>query len=254
MNWVHCNTCGIRPKQIKIYITTCGHLICDNCTKKVVEKKCLVCRKEYRAEEVCGKMRPFLMNMFREPQDLAAKLGKELGNTIAFQTKQKKLIHQAKRAKVCAELEELKKVYTEKVGSYQTLKKEYIETNSNLKTLSTNMKEMVEKLTVSRKENSALKADLKNEMLLVKRRCQTEPPAAKNSKNLPNSTFSGAAEFVEEQHHVLSAFEGIELSKSIDEAPSRVTSTPIPNNQANRKEFMRRMFSSGVDPSPILTK
>ncbi|CAB3402393.1 unnamed protein product [Caenorhabditis bovis] len=46
MDWVQCNSCQKRPKQVRMFVTSCGHISCEECRKKV-ENSCLI----YDAEE-----------------------------------------------------------------------------------------------------------------------------------------------------------------------------------------------------------
>lgn len=88
MDWVHCNTCFVLPTDSKVllHITTCGHLFCTNCLKKVCEKKCPMCGQNVANTIPLSKdMKPDVQLYFQDPSELCSKAIKQykLGQQVA---------------------------------------------------------------------------------------------------------------------------------------------------------------------------
>ena len=102
--WVHCNLCMRLSSQgcNRLFITSCGRVVCDSCLSKLSLVDCSSCRGP------CTKTIPLnrdtppnVLNLFKD----ASNRLKEVLKLLAFQEKQKKNILEHKE-KMCRNLEQ----------------------------------------------------------------------------------------------------------------------------------------------------
>lgn len=85
-DWVHCNHCFHQPGDGRgFYLTSCGHIFCEQCRKKATESKCEMCSAKCTTLPLTSKMKPEVDIFFTDPCEIARKHTKELNQVIEFQ-------------------------------------------------------------------------------------------------------------------------------------------------------------------------
>lgn len=85
-DWVHCNHCFHQPGDGRgFFLTSCGHIYCEQCRKKATENKCEMCSAKCTTLPLTSKMKPEVDIFFTDPCEIARKHTKELNQVIEFQ-------------------------------------------------------------------------------------------------------------------------------------------------------------------------
>ncbi|KAJ8382477.1 hypothetical protein SKAU_G00032550 [Synaphobranchus kaupii] len=58
-NWICCNSCFHPPAaDRRLAVTTCGHIICQNCFQKGKQGECLICKAQCQVSPLTDKSGP----------------------------------------------------------------------------------------------------------------------------------------------------------------------------------------------------
>uniref|UniRef100_A0A8R1DFJ0 RING-type domain-containing protein n=1 Tax=Caenorhabditis japonica TaxID=281687 RepID=A0A8R1DFJ0_CAEJA len=106
MDWVHCNYCGTKPTQIKMFLTFCGHVFCQNCVAKAKSRQnCHVCQKPLKTAEINKNMSPECMDFFKDVRQIATEAVAELKHVVKFQQAQREFFWKVKYSQAKRETE-----------------------------------------------------------------------------------------------------------------------------------------------------
>ncbi|CAL2029039.1 unnamed protein product [Caenorhabditis brenneri] len=238
MDWIQCNNCGAKPNQVKMYLTACGHVFCQNCIEKAKESQCYLCRKPLKVDEINKNMRPDLMELFKDPKQVAADLISELKQVVTFQAKQREIFMKFKNAENKREMDKFNDARNRQVKVTQEIekrKKAFSDDNARLKAAKEEKKQLTTILNNLRREKA--KHDTLPSRLSHTR---TEPPLSKSARMRPPPSVNRKS-----SHDFPTSL--------LDQSSSKiVTSTPICNVDHSRRDYMNRMFGAGLEhPSPI---
>ncbi|XP_074646283.1 E3 ubiquitin-protein ligase RNF212B-like isoform X2 [Tubulanus polymorphus] len=86
-DWVHCNLCYRQPDGLKFFLTSCGHVFCDDCLQNGEKnEKCKICGNRCTSTPlISNKMRPEVEIFFSDPLYLLKKNYKQIVQVIEFQ-------------------------------------------------------------------------------------------------------------------------------------------------------------------------
>ncbi|XP_039754678.1 probable E3 SUMO-protein ligase RNF212 isoform X2 [Pararge aegeria] len=75
MDWIHCNNCYTQLEPgITLYLTSCGHMFCNNCLDNgVQEGTCLVCKVPCSVMKLAPDMNHEIQDYFTDPDDILQK-------------------------------------------------------------------------------------------------------------------------------------------------------------------------------------
>lgn len=178
------------------------------------------------------------MELFKDPRQLATDLINELKQIATFQAKQREIYMKFKSLQEKKEIEKLNESRNKEMKMEQEMerrKKMFTENTALLKSAKDEKKELTAKLNQLRKEvqNSHFSPAAKHS------HSRTDPPISKSARLRPPSTVRKTSNDYP--------------MAMMDQSTSKiVTSTPICNNEYNRRDYMTRMFGAGLEhPSPI---
>ncbi|CAD6196597.1 unnamed protein product [Caenorhabditis auriculariae] len=217
---MHCNTCFRRQSQIKLWLTSCGHLTCPDCYLDAVKnptKVCPLCKKKCQALEISRTMRPDMLDLFRDPKEYVGELVKKLQLTMEFQVSKSNLKDTLQEYEVCKIRQE----------------------------------ETKQKLVRMEEERRRLKQLLEHrEMIRIKKKKYKLKQLEKEADIFPAADETTQAPDLES---LFSESFSNDLSES-DTSSEIATSTPLFTvNQSQRVKHLREMFSGGQHlPSPII--
>ncbi|PIC52104.1 hypothetical protein B9Z55_002346 [Caenorhabditis nigoni] len=236
MDWVQCNNCGSKPNPVKVYLTACFHILCQSCVEKAKDAQCHVCKKPLQTDEICKTLRPDLMELFKDPRQLATDLVNELKQIATFQAKQREIYMKFKNIEIKKESEKFKVMRTKQLKMEQEVekrKKAFGENNAMLKAAKEEKKRLTLRLTQLRSEMPT------PQLQAVHSKTRTEPLVSKSARIAP--PLANRRRSHEFPLNIL------------DQSTSKIaTSTPICNIDHNRRDYMTRMFGNGLEhPSPI---
>ncbi|PFX32291.1 RING finger protein C14orf164 [Stylophora pistillata] len=84
-DWVHCNSCYIRPGGGKLFsLTNCGHIYCADCLKANPDQ-CTICKRACNSIALSSQMKPEVEMYFTNPIDLSKKYYTQLSQVLEFQ-------------------------------------------------------------------------------------------------------------------------------------------------------------------------
>ncbi|XP_038069611.1 probable E3 SUMO-protein ligase RNF212 isoform X2 [Patiria miniata] len=85
-DWVHCNQCFRKPgSEHTFYLTSCGHIYCDDCVKEGTKNQCHICGVPCSTIELSSKMKPEVEIFFEDPREIAKKQHRQLLQVMDFQ-------------------------------------------------------------------------------------------------------------------------------------------------------------------------
>lgn len=91
-DWIHCYLCYLvwkTKKHMKMYVTSCEHIFCENCIKECTEK-CPKCSKlKCELMEISDDMPTEYLEFFKQNTDLFTSIKEEI-SLYKFQNQQKK--------------------------------------------------------------------------------------------------------------------------------------------------------------------
>ncbi|CAM1298270.1 Uncharacterised protein g2083 [Pycnogonum litorale] len=76
-DWVHCNKCYTRPgskNEMKFFLTSCGHIFCQECVQKCTKENCFVCAVKCNTITLSQQMKPDVDIYFKDPSEQIKKL------------------------------------------------------------------------------------------------------------------------------------------------------------------------------------
>lgn len=84
-DWVHCNSCYVRPGGGKLFsLTNCGHIYCADCLQANPDQ-CTICRRACNSIVLSSQMKPEVEMYFTNPIDLSKKYYTQLSQVLEFQ-------------------------------------------------------------------------------------------------------------------------------------------------------------------------
>ncbi|XP_057706877.1 probable E3 SUMO-protein ligase RNF212 isoform X2 [Corythoichthys intestinalis] len=90
-NWVCCNVCFHPPSaQIRLAITSCGHVFCSKCAYKGKQGKCLVCNEKCQISALSDKTPPDVKTLFFDIDHTTNEHLLEIVKVLRFQARHSK--------------------------------------------------------------------------------------------------------------------------------------------------------------------
>lgn len=155
MEWLHCNACGMTPGSKVIYkITSCLHVLCQNCQKKD-PGKCPLCRNACQCVELNSNMPANIKELFMDPTLLARNIFNTVKATLEFQKFHQghaKKMQEAKDKHMKQEQAHLKEVGKKLVTQNKKITKILHEMESTAKPLRDEIRQL--KALIKKKEKS----------------------------------------------------------------------------------------------------
>nr|XP_061793316.1 probable E3 SUMO-protein ligase RNF212 [Nerophis lumbriciformis] len=90
-NWVCCNVCFHPPSaQIRLAITSCGHVFCSKCAYRGKQGKCLVCNEKCQISALSDKTPPDVKTLFFDIDHTTNEHLLEIVKVLRFQARHSK--------------------------------------------------------------------------------------------------------------------------------------------------------------------
>ncbi|XP_056151038.1 probable E3 SUMO-protein ligase RNF212 isoform X1 [Lampris incognitus] len=89
--WVRCNYCFQSPgADLKLALTSCGHLICHVCFPRGKQGECLICNAKCQVSPLTDKSNSEVKALFSDISTVATKYFSEISKVIVFQARHQK--------------------------------------------------------------------------------------------------------------------------------------------------------------------
>ncbi|XP_074615954.1 E3 ubiquitin-protein ligase RNF212B-like [Acropora palmata] len=101
-DWVHCNSCFVRPSGGKRFsLTNCGHIYCEECLR-ANPNHCAMCNRACNSIVLSSQMKQEVEMYFTDPADLSKKYHSQLSQVMEFQKSHRQRLAAANEKKVLA--------------------------------------------------------------------------------------------------------------------------------------------------------
>ncbi|VDD85911.1 unnamed protein product [Enterobius vermicularis] len=120
-DWLHCNICVRLPtssENVPFFLTSCGHIICQQCLEKSGVSSCQVCQKAMHVLEINRLLRPEHQMYFRNPKELLETYVKNINSVLDFQAHHRSRLMKARQDHVI-----FRKALAEKADLAEEVKK-----------------------------------------------------------------------------------------------------------------------------------
>ncbi|KAJ8387388.1 hypothetical protein AAFF_G00157650 [Aldrovandia affinis] len=85
-NWILCNSCFHPPSEdLRLAVTTCGHIVCQKCFQKGKQGECLICKSQCQVSPLSEKSRPEVQDLFSDINIVANRYLSETTKVLIFQ-------------------------------------------------------------------------------------------------------------------------------------------------------------------------
>ncbi|GFY70509.1 RING finger protein 212 [Trichonephila inaurata madagascariensis] len=86
MEWIHCNNCfGLPDSEKNFYLTSCGHIYCQDCEEQCARTQCKLCGNQCSTIVLSSTLKPDVQMYFTDPDELLKKKLKEVHQVSDFQ-------------------------------------------------------------------------------------------------------------------------------------------------------------------------